>query len=130
MAWNLITRVGAMFRLRIESKFDAAHKIDGYEGKCAKLHGHTYKMEVFVLAKKTDAIGISVDQKLLKEKLLKITELLDHSFLNDLKEIGNPSMENISRFVFENMKDLPVGITLEKVRIWETPTAWCEYFES
>ncbi len=119
-----------MYRLRIESKFDAAHKIEGYEGKCAKLHGHTYKVEVFALAKEVDSIGISVDQKLLKDKLQKITERFDHSFLNEFKEVGNPSMENLSKYIFKNLKDLPKGVTLEKVRIWETPTSWCEYFES
>ena len=119
-----------MYRLRIESGFDAAHKIEGYEGKCAQLHGHTYKVEVFVLAKKPNSIGISFDLRLLKEKLLGITGRFDHSFLNDLKELGNPSVENISRYVFQNMKDnLPKGVTLEKVRVWETPKTWCEYFE-
>jgi len=118
-----------MYRLRIEAKFDSAHKMDGYEGKCAKLHGHTYKVEVFVVAEKVDSIGISVDQQVVKEKLGKITDRFDHSFLNDFKEIGNPSMENIARYIFVTLKDLPAGAKLEKVRVWETPRSWCEYFE-
>ena len=119
-----------MYRLRIEAGFDAAHKIEGYEGKCARLHGHTYKVEVFVVAKELGPIGISFDLRLLKEKLHNITERLDHSFLNDLKELGNPSVENISKYFFQNMKDnLPNGVTLEKTRVWETPKSWCEYFE-
>ena len=118
-----------MYRLRIEAKFDAAHKMEGYQGKCSNLHGHTYKIEVFVLVEKVDSVGISVDQRLLKEKLRAITDKFDHSFLNDFKEVGNPSMENLSRYIFENMKDLPSGVKLEKVRVWETPTSWCEYFE-
>ncbi|MCW4010502.1 MAG: 6-carboxytetrahydropterin synthase [Candidatus Bathyarchaeota archaeon] len=128
MARNLI--VGAeMYRLRIEAKFDAAHKIEGYEGKCAKLHGHTYKVEAFFLAKDVDATGISVDQRVLKEKLRKITDCFDHSFLNEFKDVGNPSMENLARYIFQNMNGLPTGIVIEKVRVWETPTSWCEYFE-
>ena len=119
-----------MYRLRIESEFDAAHKMEGYKGKCAQLHGHTYKAEVFVLAKETDSIGISLDLRLLKEELVKITGRFDHSFLNDMKELGNPSVENISKYIFQNMKDnLPNGVVLEKVRVWETPKSWCEYFE-
>jgi 6-pyruvoyltetrahydropterin/6-carboxytetrahydropterin synthase len=119
-----------MYRLRIESDFDAAHKIEGYEGKCAKLHGHTYKVEVIVLTKEIDSIGISFDLRLLKEKLVKITNRFDHSFLNDMKELGNPSVENISKYIYQNMKDnLPNGGTLERVRVWETPKSWCEYFE-
>ncbi len=119
-----------MYRLRIESEFDAAHKIEGYEGKCARLHGHTYKVEVFVVVKEVGLIGISFDLRLLKEKLFKITERLDHSYLNELKELGNPSVENISKYIFQNMKDnLPNDVTLERARVWETSKSWCEYFE-
>jgi 6-pyruvoyltetrahydropterin/6-carboxytetrahydropterin synthase len=119
-----------MYRLRIESEFDAAHKIEGYVGKCAQLHGHTYKVEVFVVTSELDPIGISFDLRLLKEKLLQITERLDHSFLNDIKELGNPSVENISRYIYQSMKEnLPNGTSLEKARVWETPKSWCEYFE-
>jgi 6-pyruvoyltetrahydropterin/6-carboxytetrahydropterin synthase len=119
-----------MYRLRIEAEFDAAHKIEGYEGKCARLHGHTYKVQVFVVAKEVGPIGISFDLRLLKEKLRKITEKLDHSFLNELEELGNPTVENISKYIFLNMKDnLPNGVILERTRVWETPRSWCEYFE-
>jgi 6-pyruvoyltetrahydropterin/6-carboxytetrahydropterin synthase len=120
-----------MFRLRVKSEFDAAHKLEGYEGKCSNLHGHTYKVEAFFLTKQLDSIGVSVDLRNLKEQLIKITEKFDHTYLNDLKEIGNPTTENISRYIFQSLKDnLPTGVTLEKVRIWETPKSWCEYFES
>jgi len=61
--------VPEMYRLRVESGFDAAHKIEGYQGKCGQLHGHTYKVEAFFLAKELDSIGVSVDLRLLKEKL-------------------------------------------------------------
>ena len=119
-----------MHRLRIEAGFDAAHKINGYEGKCSSLHGHTYKAEAFLLAKDTDAIGISVDLRTLKEKLQSVTEQLDHSYLNDNKEIGNPTTENLTCYIFRKLKaDLPNGVTLEKVRVWETPKSWIEYFE-
>ncbi len=119
-----------MYRLRVEYEFDAAHKMEGYQGKCANLHGHTYKVEAFFIAKQQDSIGVSVDLRALKEKLLKITEPFDHSYLNDFKELGNPSTENLSRYIFQRLKkDLPAGAALEKVRVWETPKSWCEYFE-
>ncbi|MGE5574851.1 MAG: 6-carboxytetrahydropterin synthase QueD [Ignavibacteria bacterium] len=119
-----------MYRLRTEAEFSAAHKIDGYKGKCAQLHGHTYKIEVFVVAKELSSISVSFDVRVLKEMLRKITDRLDHSFLNDLEELGNPTMENISKYVFQEMKqNLSKEIVLEKVRVWETPKSWCEYFE-
>lgn len=118
-----------MHRLRIESHFDAAHKLIGYEGKCAELHGHTWKVEVFVVGEKLDDIGILVDFSMLKEKMNKIIDKLDHKILNDVKEIGNPTCENISKYIFENLKDLLEHVKLEKVRVWEGRKSWCEYCE-
>jgi len=118
-----------MYKLRIESHFDAAHKLVGYEGKCSQVHGHRWKVEVFVSGDKLDGIGILVDFDVLKQKIEKTVERLDHSFLNDSKEIGNPTSENISKYIFENLKGLPNSVKLEKVRVWESPESWCEYFE-
>ena len=104
--------------------------MEGYQGKCARLHGHTYKVEAFFLTKDLDVIAVSVDLRQLKEKLAKITEQFDHSYLNDYKELGNPSTENLSRYIFQQLKNnLPGGAVLERVRVWETPKSWIEYFE-
>lgn len=119
-----------MYRLRIESHFDAAHKLVGYQGKCSKLHGHRWKVEVFVIGEKLDKVGILVDFKTLKKCLCQITEKLDHCYLNDFKDIGNPTSENISRYIYRNLQDLPKSVRLEKVRVWETPGSWCEYLQS
>ena len=119
---------GKMHRLRVQSCFDAAHKLIGYKGKCSQLHGHTWKVEVFVVGEKLNDIGILADCKILKERLREITERFDHGFLNDFKEIGNPTVENISKYIFENLKGLPKGVKLEKVRVWESPDSYAEYF--
>ena len=118
-----------MYRLRTQSHFDAAHKLIGYKGKCSQLHGHTWKVEVFVVGEKLNDIGILADFKKLKERLKEITEKFDHSFLNDFKEIGNPTAENISKYIFENLKGLPKTVRLEKVRVWESPDSYAEYFQ-
>lgn len=119
-----------MYRLRVKSEFDAAHKMDGYIGKCSQLHGHTYTVEAFLLAKNLDNVGISIDLRATKQKLQDIIEQFDHSYLNDFKELGAPSTENLAHHIFGKMKiNLPDGVTLEKVRVWETPKSWIEYFE-
>ena len=119
-----------MYRLRIEAHFDAAHKLIGYEGKCAELHGHTWKVEVFVAGEKLNDMGILVDFDMLEEKLGKIIERLDHKFLNDQREIRNPTCENLSKYIFEKLEDLPSHVKLEKVRVWEGERSWCEYYEA
>ena len=118
-----------LYRLRVESHFDAAHKLVGYKGKCAQLHGHTWKVEVFVIGEKSDRIGMLVDFTMLKKKLEEITEKFDHSFLNDFKEIDNPTVENLSKYIFQNLRNLPKNVKLEKVRVWESEKSWGEYFE-
>jgi len=118
-----------MHRLRVESHFDAAHRLVGYEGKCSELHGHTWKVEVFVVGEKLNDLGILVDFNILEEKLNKIINRLDHKSLNDLKEIGNPTCENLCKYIFESLKDLLEHAKLEKVRVWEGEESWCEYYE-
>jgi 6-pyruvoyltetrahydropterin/6-carboxytetrahydropterin synthase len=118
-----------MYRLRIETEFDAAHNLKGYLGKCANLHGHTWKVVVFVVGNKLDSIGMVVDFGILKNNLKEVTEGLDHTYLNDKSEVGNPTSENIAKYIFEQMKNLPKGVRLERVRVWESPRSWCEYSE-
>lgn len=123
-------RGDGMYRLRIESHFDAAHRLIGYEGKCAELHGHTWKVEVFVVGEKLNDIGILVDFNILKEELSQIIRRLDHKFLNNIKEIGNPTCENLSKYILQSLKNLRNDVKLEKVRVWEGEKSWCEYYET
>ena len=119
-----------MYRLRIESHFDAAHKLLGYEGKCAELHGHTWKIEVFVVGAELNDVGMLVDFGILEEKLRTIVRRLDHKLLNKITEIGNPTCENLSKYVFQTLQGLPKHIRLQKVRVWEGKKGWCEYYET
>jgi 6-pyruvoyltetrahydropterin/6-carboxytetrahydropterin synthase len=119
-----------MYRLRVKASFNAAHKLKGYSGKCAKLHGHTWRVEVFVIGKKLDEVGMLVDFEVLKKRIKEVTEKFDHNLLNNFEEIGNPTSENIARYIFESLKDfLPGNFRLEKVRVWESSSSWCEYYE-
>ena len=116
-----------MYRMLISSNFDAAHRLVGYEGKCSRLHGHRWKVEVFITGEKLKN-GILIDFDILKEKLGKIIDELDHTYLNDIKEIGNPTAENISKYIFEKINLPENNVKLEKVRVWETENSGCEYY--
>lgn len=70
-----------------------------------------------------------IDFTLLKSALRQVTEKLDHTYLNEITEIGNPTSENIAKYVFTSLKKvLPETPKLEKVRVWESATSWCEYY--
>jgi 6-pyruvoyltetrahydropterin/6-carboxytetrahydropterin synthase len=111
--------------------FDSAHRLDDYVGKCANLHGHTYKLEVS-LRGKTDDRGIVVDfteiKRIVNEQIL---AKYDHQFLNDHFSF-NTTAENMVVFFFELIAsylkkiDSNQGVQLVKVRLWETPTCYAE----
>jgi len=71
-----------------------------------------------------------MDFRVLKGKLNDVIEKFDHSFLNDFKEIGNPTCENIARYIYERLKAKLENVKLEKVRVWEGENSWGEYFEA
>ncbi|GIM44853.1 6-carboxytetrahydropterin synthase QueD [Collibacillus ludicampi] len=111
--------------------FDSAHRLDDYVGKCANLHGHTYKLEVSFRGK-TDDRGIVVDfteiKRIVNEQIL---AKYDHQFLNDHFSF-NTTAENMVVFFFELIDsylkkiDSNQGVQLVKVRLWETPTCYAE----
>jgi 6-pyruvoyltetrahydropterin/6-carboxytetrahydropterin synthase len=112
-----------MFLVTKEFVFDAAHFLPFYEGKCENLHGHTYKMQVSVKAKK-QADGMAFDfvalKKIVQEEII---SKWDHQLIND--HIENPSAENMAEFVFEKLKKRAIPIF--EVKIWETPTSFVSY---
>ena len=118
-----------MYRLRVETAFAAAHKVLDSNGKCEKLHGHTFTVEIFVVAENTQPNGMVIDFADLKAALQKVTETLDHTYLNDNDELGNPTSENIAKYFFSHLKNaLTQKPRLEKVRVWESSKSWEEYY--
>ncbi len=127
MEWKIVG--DKMYRLRVKSQFDAAHKLGGNAGKCSRLHGHTWTVEVFVSGKELNQDGMLIDFRELKAKLGELVKEFDHSYLNEFEEIGTPTSENIARYIYNKLKGSWQGVDLEKVRIWEGEKSWCEYYE-
>jgi len=118
-----------MYRLRVETTFAAAHRVVDSKGKCENLHGHTFTVELFVVAENTEENGMVIDFAELKTALAKVTDSLDHTYLNENTALGNPTSENIAKYYFGELKKiLPSIPKLEKVRVWESPKAWVEYY--
>ena len=106
--------------LRIKSKFSAAHKLPSYNGECANLHGHTWKV-VFEIEGPLQENGMIYDFKQLKP-LLK-NALPDHKFLNDF--VPNPTAENICQYLFDKVSALlkEKNLTLKTLEVWENEDA-------
>jgi len=122
-----------MYELMVEDNFSAAHQLRGYKGECEKLHGHNWRVQVYVVADRLNDIDIAIDFHELKAYLKDILSHLDHRFLNEIfpfTEI-NPSSENIARWIYDNMKKKVhhEGVRVAAVTVWESETASATYYE-
>jgi 6-pyruvoyltetrahydropterin/6-carboxytetrahydropterin synthase len=106
--------------------FDAAHQLTKYHGKCERMHGHTYMLEVTVEGPVQEN-GMVVDFVLLKQVVQKkILEKLDHHNLND--QFENPTAEHIAQWIFEQLKELP-EIAEKEMRTKEYRAKCAEYVD-
>lgn len=109
--------------LKVRDKFSAAHYLKGYKGKCEKVHGHTFQVEVEIAVRELDRTGIGFDFTEVKKLLT--AALPDHALLNEVFPF-NPSAENIARHLYgELKKTYPV----KSVTVWESDDASAAYAE-
>ena len=123
-----------MYEIEVRAAFEAAHCLDGYDGKCARLHGHNWEVVAIVRGENLDALGMLIDFKIVKAELKKVLDEFDHRFLNDLEPFAaeNPTAENIARKIFERLKssELFNGSTkLHGVKVCESPNSSVTYYE-
>jgi 6-pyruvoyltetrahydropterin/6-carboxytetrahydropterin synthase len=106
---------------RVEGTFSASHKMPGHE-KCSHLHGHNYRVELFIRRSISTTDELQVDLSALKGTLRDVLEIYDHTHLNE--RIDYPSCENIALDIIDELQSR--GITPTSVRVWETPLQWVE----
>ena len=109
-----------------EVQFSSAHRLRNYHGKCENLHGHNWRVRLFVTRNDLDETGFVMDFKVLDAVLKDIMELLDHKDLNSLKEFEtvNPTAENIALLVFrmaeKKISEIDKEVRVSKVCVWES----------
>lgn len=123
-----------MYKLMIESSFSSAHQLRGYKGKCENLHGHNWRVQIYVTSNQLNDIDLVIDFHELKDMTNQIISKLDHTVLNNVYPFTdlNPSSENIAKWIFELLKEKIAkysGIEVSAVTVWESPTASATYYE-
>lgn len=120
--------------LTVKSHFDAAHRLCNYEGKCARIHGHTWQIEASVGGEKLDETGMLIDFSKLKKMLKKILEQFDHCYINETVEAFrtiNPTAENLAQYIFnclvEELEEENKDVKVLAVKVWESPEACAVY---
>ncbi len=119
--------------MKILTDFAAAHYLREYDGVCNRLHGHNWKVEVSVVARKLDSIGMGLDFKVIKDATKKLIGKLDHHNLNELPPFDtiNPTAENIAAYLYAELsKELNTDtVKVDAVSLWETERACVTYTE-
>jgi 6-pyruvoyltetrahydropterin/6-carboxytetrahydropterin synthase len=107
--------------------FDSAHFLpnvtDGH--KCKEIHGHTYKLTVFLEGDLVDDLDWVVDFAEVKRAIKPIIDSIDHKLLNDIEGLENPTCEKIAVWLWDKIK--PQLPQLSRIELNETLTSGCIY---
>lgn len=119
-----------MFVIFKEVEFSAAHFIPGHPGDCKNLHGHTYKVRVYIKRKKLNELNMVMDFSELALIIQKVLGKFDHKLLNELREFKKltPTAENIAYVIFKKIKKLlPKEVKISKIEVYESDSS-CAIF--
>jgi len=102
---------------------EAAHRLPNVpEGhKCARLHGHSFKVEIHVVGEPDPKMGWVMDFADVKSAFAPLYDQLDHHYLNDIEGLENPTSEMLARWIFQRLSLRLPG--LDKVVVHETCTS-------
>lgn len=107
-------------QIRKHFRFEAAHVLPHHAGKCSRMHGHSYRLEVAIrgpLQTEGPARGMVEDFDTIKQVVRAyVVDVLDHQTLNDL--IENPTAERIVLWMWERLAPHLPG--LSELVLWET----------
>lgn len=139
-----------MYTLKTEHSFDSAHFLSGYEGKCANIHGHRWRVIIEVMGEKVEAKGqirdMIVDFGTLKSEVKSEVDYFDHSLIIEkgtlrektmeaLNEEGfkiikvpfRPTAESFAKYFYDKFKER--GYNVKKAVVYETPNNCASYSE-
>lgn len=142
----------AILRMTKEFRFEGAHSLRGYDGKCKHIHGHSYLLYVTVEGipsedNGTHGEGMIIDFKILKkivnesivdrfdhalvlEQGTPLTQELTNSYGNVIITPFRPTSENMICHFAEKIKEkLPFGTKLHSLKLYETAGSYIEWFD-
>ena len=106
---------------------EAAHRLPNVPAghKCARLHGHSFKVELVVSGELGAESGWVMDFADVKRAFQPLYDRLDHHYLNDIEGLENPTSERLATWIWERLK--PTLPLLSAVVVHETCTSGCRY---
>jgi 6-pyruvoyltetrahydropterin/6-carboxytetrahydropterin synthase len=106
---------------------EAAHSLPNVsqDHKCARLHGHSFRVDVHVAGPLDEHAGWVVDFADIKRAFQPLYEQLDHHHLNEIEGLKNPTSENLARWIWTRLAPALPG--LRQILVHETCTSGCVY---
>jgi 6-pyruvoyltetrahydropterin/6-carboxytetrahydropterin synthase len=95
-----------MWELTKSFNFEAAHALSGTTlgDASMEIHGHSFRAEVTVRGTPDPATGMVLDLGMLERSMADVRKMLDHKLLNRVEALGQPTLENLSRFIWEHVQ--------------------------
>ena len=120
-----------MYELKVKVHFDAAHHLVGYEGKCQRIHGHRWDVELALVGYRLDHLNMLVDFSTVKKELKGLIDgWLDHYDLNESLSENCPTAEYLAEWLFNSIlasTSFSSLLTVNSVTIWESPECSITY---
>lgn len=114
------------FEVYREIYFSSAHHLRNYCGKCENIHGHNWRVRLYVTRSELTATGFVMDFKDIDRILKKVTDVVDHKDLNSIDDFRNvnPTAENIAGYIFskcdEEVRLADPVAKVSRVMVWES----------
>jgi 6-pyruvoyltetrahydropterin/6-carboxytetrahydropterin synthase len=112
LAWKNDREQESMIESFKEFAFEAAHQLPPFSG----LHGHTFKVTVFLTGEPDPVFGWSHNLYRVTTAVNVVKEQLDHRYLNEIEGLANPSLENVARWIWERLDQEIEGVDRIVVR--------------
>lgn len=119
-----------MYTLTKEYTFEASHVLKHHDGKCARLHGHSWKARLILQGRQLNPGGPKrgmlmdyADVSVIFKPIL--DGALDHQHLNDTLQCNDPTSEFVARWIYDRCR--PLLSLLIAVEVDETCTCSCRY---
>ncbi len=108
-------------------RIEAAHRLPNVPPghKCARLHGHSFRIEVHVSGEPGAQTGWVMDFADIKTAFAPVFAQIDHHCLNDVDGLENPTSEQLAIWIWRQLK--PALPALSKIVVHETCTSGCVY---
>ncbi len=119
-----------MFTIRVETHFQASHRLTLPDGSIELAHDHDWLVTVDVSSEKLDRMGLVMSFQKLKALIDETIGDFDHTAMNTISYFkqNNPSAENVAKYIYDRLQvKLPEGVKLRSIRVVEEPGCSAEF---